>query len=346
MQLQVSVIIVTYNGFNYIDTCVDSLIQTGFKNMEIIVVDNGSTDGTTQHLTHKYPTVHVVSLGQNRGPAAARNEGIRQAKGEYVMFLDNDTYVEKNTLPEAINIFEQNSTVGLIQCKLVFAHDAQLLDCTGEYLGQWGFLVHRTEVGQPDDLAEKPVTIFSAKSAGMCIRKKILVQQGDFDPDYFIYLEETDLAWRAWMAGYTALYVPSSVVFHESGTSSLILSKNQHDYNGKFHGCKNYILTLLKNLEGKNLLKILPLHIVLWVGLAYYSLFQRKLQPWIWIHQAIWWNMVHFHETWKKRQQVQQTRKKTDDEILPHIMRKKALSYYTNKVRHIKIGNAEGFIKS
>ncbi|CAN5191777.1 glycosyltransferase family 2 protein [soil metagenome] len=346
MHPTVSIIIVTYNGYAYINRCVQSIVDNPYKEKQIIIVDNGSTDGTVKLLKSKYSNINIIALPKNIGPSAARNEGIKQATGEYVMFLDNDTQIHKNTITEALKIFEQNKNLGLIQCKLLFTHDPTLLDCTGEYVGQWGFLVHRTEVGQNDDNATKPETVFSAKSAGMIIRGKTLDEIGGFDPDYFIYLEETDLAWRAWHHGYKALYVPKSIVYHESGTSSIILSKKAHDYNGKFHGCKNYILTLIKNLELKNLVKILPIHIILWVGLAYYSLLQGKIQPWIWIHQAIWWNIWHIHSTLRKRMQVQKNRQCTDDEILPQIMKKKPLSYYTNKVKYIKVGNAEGFIKS
>lgn len=346
MDKKISIIIVTYNGFEYIDRCVRSIVENPYKDVQIIVVDNGSNDGTPSRLQEKYPEVELVPLTHNIGPAAARNEGIQKAKGKYILFLDNDTEIDEKTIPVGINLFNEHPEAGILQSKLVFQHDTSLLDCTGEFLGQWGFLVHRTEVGQKDDNVTESEIIFSAKSAGMWIRKDTLDAIGSFDPDYFIYLEETDLAWRSWMAGYTALYAPHSVVHHTSGTSSIILPSQTHDYNGKFHGCKNYIQTLIKNLEMKNLLQILPLHVVLWTGLAYYSLLQRKTKPWLWIHAAIWWNCTHIFSTLKKRAIIQSRRKQSDDQFFPFIMRKKSLSYYTNKVRSIKIGNAEGFIKS
>ncbi len=347
MQPTVSIIIATYNGFSYIDTCLQSVNKNSYPQKQIIVVDNGSTDNTVAKLKDKYPNITIIALRNNRGPAAARNEGIKKATGEFILFLDNDTQIESHTIQEAVRIFNTDENIGIIQCKLIFAHDPSLLDCTGEYLGNWGFLVHRTEVGQKDDNAAIPERIFAAKSAGMCIRRKILDEISGFDPDYFIYLEETDLAWRTWLHGYTAYYVPTSIVYHTSGTSSIILSKNIHDYNVKFHGCKNYILTLLKNLGCAHLLTILPIHLILWVGLAYYALARGHAHSWLWIHKAIGWNIWHLGATFKKRNMIQATRKKTDSEIFKYIQRSKPFSYFISKVMPKKtIGNSEGFFKS
>ena len=342
----ISVIIVTHNGYAYIKECLASVKQNPYTHLQIIVVDNASTDLTPQKLHEEFANIEIIELPQNIGPAAARNHAIEHIKGEYVLFLDNDTTVEKNTIYEALNVFYTSIHIGIVQCKLVFMHDHDRLDCTGEYISNLGFLVHRTEVGAQDDRKENPEVIFAAKSAGMFIQKKVLDEVGSFDPDYFIYLEETDLAWRAWHRGYTAAYAPKSIVYHASGTSSKILTAEIHDYNAKFHGCKNYVLSLIKNLSFKNLITILPVHIVLWIGLAYYSLLKGYVKPWIWIHQALFWNIRHLNQTLIKRTIVQKRRKLSDEAIFKHALKHKNLRYYITKVTTpIKVGNAEGFFK-
>tara|TARA_B100000315_G_C14499515_1_gene551652 strand:+ start:544 stop:1032 length:489 start_codon:yes stop_codon:yes gene_type:complete len=152
------------------------------------------------------------------------------------------------------------------------------IDYVGEYIGTNGFLVQVAPAGTKDEgQFDKQYPILAAKSAGMFIKREAFDVAGGFDEDYFIYVEETDLGWRTWLAGYTVVFAPKCKVYHKFGTSSVILGKHKNDYNSKFHGTKNYILTFLKNLNFFYLVRILPVHIFLWLGLAWFSLFQRRL---------------------------------------------------------------------
>ena len=330
----------------------ETVLQGKTKSLEVIVVDNGSTDGTVDYLNQKYHQLKqdgkflCVALDKNYGPAKARNIGVKNSQGKYLGFLDNDTEVDKNWADEAVKVFNSDKRIGIVQCKLLLNQERSKLDYVGEYLGQNGFLVQRCQDGEIDrGQYDQQVEILAAKSAGMFISRVAFEAVGGFDEDYFIYVEETDLGWRCWLAGYKAVYAHKSMVYHEFGTSTLSLGQQKKSYQAKFHGCKNYILSLTKNLELINLGKILPVHVFLWWGLAWYSLiFSRNWQSWWWIHKAIFWNLINLSSTRQKRSLIQSKRQLSDQQLFDKILKKKSWSYFLDKARDTRqVGHAQGF---
>lgn len=347
--VRVSIIIVNFNGFSYVERCVESVLKCDYDSFQVIVVDNGSSDGSAEKLNEKYSNrLKIVCLDKNYGPSKARNEGVRAAQGKYIGFLDNDTIVDPGYISEAIQVFESDPKIGAVQCKLLLMDYPDQIDYVGEFLGTNGFLVQVAPAKTLDrGQFDKQYPILAAKSAGMFIRKDAFDAAGGFDEDYFIYVEETDLGWRVWLIGFEVVFAPKSKVYHKFGTSSMILGKAQNEYNAKYHGSKNYILTLIKNFSFPYLIKILPIHVLLWFGLAWFSLMRGKWNSFLWIHKGIFWNFSHLPQTWNKRNKVQRSRLIDDKSLFKELMKKKEFSYYLKKTtsRH-KIGNAEGFIKS
>src|SRR3990167_5685966 len=166
---KVSAVIVNYDGKEYADKCVNSIFEGGFDDLEVIVVDNGSVDGSVEYLKEKYRAyserLKVVALDKNYGPSYARNEGVRVAEGKYIGFLDNDTEVEKNWAEAAVAEFEKDAKVGIIQCKLILSKEREKLDYVGEYIGQNGFLVQRAQTAEVDyGQYDQKVEILAARS--------------------------------------------------------------------------------------------------------------------------------------------------------------------------------------
>lgn len=346
----VTIIVINFNGKKYILNCLKSIFKNCYQNYEIIVVDNGSTDDSLQAIRKIFKdkkNLQFLNLKRNFGPAYARNQGVKKAKGDYLGFLDNDTLVNQNWIKEALVEFEKNKKLGIVQCKLLLAQEKNKIDYVGEFLGQNGFLVQIAKGGEKDKgQYEKKINILAAKSAGMFIRKELFLKLGGFDPDYFIYVEETDLGWRSWLLGYETLFVPKSIVYHESGISTIILGKSKTDFNAKFHGTKNYILTLFKNLETINLWKILPIHLFLWVGLAWFMFFRGYFRQFLWIHQGIFWNIINLKKNIKKRKKIQGKRVVRDQDLFKIFMKRKSFSYFLNKViKPHQVGNADSFLK-
>lgn len=344
-----SVVIVNYNGKQYLTRCVKSIVESNSQDCEIVVVDNGSSDDSVVFIKDVYSCLKdklkVVALAKNYGPARARNEGMKVVEGEYVCFLDNDTQVHPNWAIEAIKEFKKDGKIGIVQCKLLLSQERGKLDYVGEYLGQNGFLVQRAYGGEVDSgQYDKNVEILAAKSAGMFIRKAVFEKIGGFDSDYFMYVEETDLGWRSWLLGYKNIFVYKSVVYHEFGTSSITIGKMKASYHAKFHGSKNYILTLFKNLETKNLFRILIPHIILWLGLAGYNLFRGRIRECYWILLGIGWNVGNLPKSLQKRKIVQQARVKGDAELFKIFMKKMPFWYFLKKATvKMHLGNAESF---
>lgn len=348
---RLSVVIVNCNGFEFTQACIKSVVKSKLNNKEIIVVDNGSQDESIAKLKAQFSDLVaeqkliLLSFDTNQGPAKARNYGVSRSQGEILAFLDNDTQVADDWDKIALELFARFPKLGVIQSKLLLAQEPNKIDYVGEFMGNNGFLVQvapggTIDTGQFDQL----FFILAAKSAGMFIRRSTFDEINGFDEDYFIYVEETDLGWRSWLAGYQNIFLPNSVVYHESGSSSITLGQQKVNFNAKFHGCKNYILTLYKNLSLSNLVLILPWHVILWIGLAFFSLLKGNLNESKWILGGIWWNIVHLPISTKKRRIVQSSRCVSDQTLFGPLMKRKPFSYFLAKaINKHTLGNANSF---
>jgi GT2 family glycosyltransferase len=345
----VSIVIVNYNGKAYIEHCVDSVLKSTYSNIEVIVADNGSTDDSVSWLKKQFGhdrRLNITEIGENRGPAFARNRGVESATGKYIAFLDNDTEPEPNWLEPLVKTMENDPTIGACQCKLLLMKERDKIDYVGDYISNLGFLIQRVPGGETDTgQADSRVEILSAKSAAMFIRADVFNEIGGFDEDYFIYVEETDLGWRTWLKGYRIIFVPESRVYHEFGTSQIILGAKQN-HLVKFHGTKNYITTLIKNLGTREVVKIVPIHIILWLGIAGWSFFRGNVREAGWVLKGVWYVLINIKTVLQKRKNIQGWRKVSDKELLRKIMKKRNFSYFYNKLAAVhKIGNAEGFFR-
>jgi len=211
------------------------------------------------------------------------------------------------------------------------AHDE--LDYVGDRITQFGFLIQRAKFrevdhGQFDELSE----IFAAKSAGMIVRRDVFLEVEGFDDAYFIYMEDTDLCWRIWLAVYRVVCLPTSVVYHDFDIVTNQLSLGSK-FLVKYHGTKNYVMTLLKNLNGRNLMEMLPSHLVLWTGIAVWHESKKRFTESSWIVRGILWNIMNFGTIWAKRKKIQSSiRKVPDSELMPRIMSRTNLRYLYDKI--------------
>lgn len=333
----VSVIIVNFNGRPLLIDCLKSVMATAYPAFEVIVVDNGSTDDSVASLNREGLTsdagIRIIALERNHGPARARNEGARAAGGRYLAFLDNDTQVDPAWITNAVAALEKDGSVGAVQCKLLFQNEPGKFDCAGEFLGPSGFLVQRAKYKETDHgQHDGPVDLLAAKSAGMFTRADVFREIGGFDEDYFIYMEETDLCWRSWLRGHRTIFCAGSVVYHTFSSTKDIVDSDTNNYLVRFHGTKNYIMTLIKNLGSWRLLVTLPVHISMWLGLAIYFMFRGNARSALNIIRGIGWNILHLPATLRKRWLVQRGRLVPDSTLLKTVMQKDSL---LNKVRQV-----------
>jgi len=336
-QPQVSVIIVNHNGIAFIEDCLKSVLNSQYTNFEVILVDNGSTDGSLERAREAFgsePRLRFVQNNASLGPAVGRNRGARVARGRYLIFLDNDTQVENEWIGGFVAVFENDSSIGAAQAKLLRMGSVEQYDCAGDYLGPLGFLIERSrgarDTGQLDFIAD----ILSAKSAGSIIRRDLFERIGGFDEDYYMYLEETDLSWRVWLSGHRVVFVPNAVVYHAFNTPKKDFKRYYTKDIVRYYGCRNYITTLIKNLEFGNLIKMLPIHIACWIALSFFFALRGGLLDSFYILKGIGWNVLNLGTLLSKRKCINKNvRVVSDADLLNKIMDNKRINYYLGKAK-------------
>lgn len=209
---RVSVVIPSWNGADLLAHALHSLDEQSWRDFEIVVVDNASTDATLPMLERDHPGVRVVALEENLGFAGAVNAGIDASQGEIVALLNNDTEADPEWLAHLVRAFDDNPDIGSCASKMLDFHDRTLVDSAGDQLGV--FASQRGH-GMPDGPAfAQPRDVLSPCGGAAAYRRELFDDVGTFDERYFAYFEDVDLGIRALLAGYRCLYVPGAVVYH------------------------------------------------------------------------------------------------------------------------------------
>jgi len=257
---KVSVIIVNYNGKELLKKCLESLFKVEYENFEVILVDNNSTDRTLEFVTKNYPSIIIIKLDSNKGFAEPNNIGSKIAKGDYLLFLNNDTIVTPDFISKMIKVVENDKKIGICQ-SLLLKPDGSI-DSSGDFIDKLGIVYNsKTKI---DEIRE----ISSARGASMLIREKIFDELGGFDEKFFVSFEDVDLSWRAWILGYRVILIPASVVYHTGGTT---IEKMKSEI--AFHGFKNQLSMKLTNFELKFAIKNMTLFFLIYGS--------RELRIWL-----------------------------------------------------------------
>lgn len=250
---EVSVIIPNFNGIAYLDGVLSSLERQTLKNFEVIMVDNGSSDGSSAFVASHYSWVHIIELPENFGFCKAVNDGIRMARAPYVLLLNNDTEVEENFLEEMTAAIHRHKKAFSCAAKMVQYHDREKLDDAGNYYSALGWAFARGK-GKDIHSYEKEEKIFASCAGAAIYRKKIFDKIGYFDEEHFAYLEDMDVGYRARIHGYQNWYAPKAVVYHVgSGTSGSRYNQFKIRYSSR-----NNVYLIYKNMPFLQLLLNLP----------------------------------------------------------------------------------------
>lgn len=238
-----SVIVVNHNGKALLEDCLNSLAAQTYRHFEVIFVDNGSTDSSIARAVALMPDVRVVSLNENLGFAGGNNEGIRQARGSFIVLLNNDTQPAPEFLEELVRAAEREPRAGMVAPKILNFFDRTRIDSVGgllvcrDGLAQGRGRGERDE-GQFDDLEE----VLLPSGCAALFRRELLDECGLLDERFFAYCEDTDLGLRARWAGWTAVSAPRAVVYHKYSGSSGVYSPLK-----MFLVERNHYLVALKN---------------------------------------------------------------------------------------------------
>ncbi len=254
MPPRVTVVIPNWNGERFLRTCLDSLESQTFEDFGTILVDNGSTDNSLAFAAEHFPEVEIVSLKENRGFSAAVNAGIQASETELVALLNNDTEQDPDWLAALVEAAERHPEAALFASKLVDFHDRRMLDGAGDALRLSG-LPYRLGHGEEDrGQYDSPTYVFGACAAAALYRRKMLGEIGLFDEDFFAYCEDGDLSFRAQLAGYRCLYIPSAIVYHMGSAST----GGKRGETATRLGTRNSVSLLVKNLPLSLVPHVLP----------------------------------------------------------------------------------------
>ena len=250
--LEASVVIVTWNGLRHLQRCLPALADQTGVGCETIVVDNGSTDGTAEWIADAYPGIVLKRLAFNHGFSEANNIGFGLARGPLIATLNNDAFPDRDWLRSLVRAAREHPEAGSFASRIVLDRDPSIIDSAGVVTDVLGIAWdrHNAEPVGVDAAGE----IFGACAGAALYRKDLLDETGGFDPAFFAYLEDVDLAWRARWLGWTARYVPDARVVHAHSATGTEESPFK-----TFHLGRNKIWTVAKNHPTRALLLHGPL---------------------------------------------------------------------------------------
>jgi GT2 family glycosyltransferase len=218
--VKISVIVLNWNGRQFLPECLDSLAAQTIGDFEVVLVDNGSTDGSARCLREDYPWVKLIELPINIGFAAGNNCGFEAATGEFIVALNNDTRLEPDFLAELLTVAQASPKVGMVAAKMLNYFERERIDAIALKIGING-LGYNIGYGEQDlGQYDGTVTAFGPCGGAALYRRTMIEQIGFFDPEFFAYYEDFDLAWRGRLAGWECACAPRAVVYHVHSATS------------------------------------------------------------------------------------------------------------------------------
>ncbi len=305
-----AVVIPTWNGAHFLGACLGSLVAQTHP-AEIILIDNGSTDGTAELVRERFPGVTLLGLGANRGFAGAVNVGIAHALKagvDYVALFNNDAVAAPDWLERLVDCAEAHPEAGTVTSKFLLS-DGVHIDSTGDFYSSWGWAYPRgrDEVDRGQYDAPELREVFCGSGGASLFRARMLIEVGPFDEDYFAYLEDQDLGFRAQLMGWRARYEPAAVAYHRMmGTSARLPNF------GRYQAIRNCIYLYVKNLPSPLCWRYLPKFVLGLLLMAANDVRRRRFRA---IARAYLDACLHLPAMLRKRRQVQASRRVEVDYI-------------------------------
>lgn len=285
----VAIVILNWNGRPLLQIFLPSVVAAQYESLQVVVIDNGSTDDSISFLASNFPQVRVVSLSKNEGFANGYNLGLQQIEADYFLLLNSDVAVSPNFLEPLVALLEKDASIAACQPKILSydkKEEFEYAGASGGWIDQLGYPFARgrvfdtleTDNGQYDQVSP----IFWASGAALFIRSSVYRALGGFDPYFFAHQEEIDLCWRIQLAGYRIVNCPQSIVWHKGGST---LPKG--NARKTFLNYRNNHIMLLKNMPLLSLIWVWPLRLALDGLAAWRALFGGD--------PGYWWAVARAH---------------------------------------------------
>lgn len=245
---KVSLLVLNYNGGQFIKKCLGSLLKQTYPNFEVIVIDNNSTDDSVIFVKKNFPNIKIIIFDKNLGFAGGYNKAISKIKTEYIALINNDAVADKKWLSESMKIIMTDKKIVASTSKILFYDKPQIINSAGTKITPIGA---GFDIGFGESSKKYNYNQYNCSASGcaMIIKREAFNKIGGFDSAYFAYFEDVDLSWRLWLYGYKIVYVSTAIVYHKFGASFGGLESPNRVYYGE----RNRICNILKNFESKNL---------------------------------------------------------------------------------------------
>ncbi len=283
MNPRVAIVILNWNGLSFLKRFLNSVVNTAYSNLQVVIGDNASTDGSLAFVRAYFPNVLIIENDKNYGFAEGYNRVLSQLDADYFVLLNSDVFVPKDWISPVIEMMEADESIAAAQPKIKWFDDKRKFEyagAAGGFLDCYGFPfcrgrmfdINETDEGQYDN----PVEVFWASGAALFVKRSCWIRVGGLDPDLFAHMEEIDICWRLKNLGYKVIYCPDSEIFHVGGGTL-----NSDNPFKTYLNFRNNLYILQKNLPLKE---------------AYVMIFLR-----FWIDLIAW---LHFIVTGKFRHAV------------------------------------------
>jgi GT2 family glycosyltransferase len=276
---RVTIAILNYDGRELLDLVVPHVLAQRYVDKRILIVDNGSRDGSAEHVKTRWSAVEVLSIPENIGVAAALNRAVAASRSEFLALLNNDVELEPRWLDELVAALDAHPEAASASGKLLRYYDRDIIDAAGDLMLWSGAVVNRGS-GEPDcGQFDQPQAVFAACAGAALYRRRAFEVVGPFDESFFAYLEDIDWSIRAQLAGLGSRYVPTAVGYHMRGATT----DRQKGYYGRLQR-RNQLLLVVKNFPSAALLRHgwkIAIHQLLWLAAsARERMFQEHLRTW------------------------------------------------------------------
>ncbi len=268
----ITVIIPNYNGMRFLPDCIASLKKQTVGEFEILIVDNGSKDeslGWIKEEKSKDTRISLIALPENKGFAGGVNAGLRATNSEFVILLNNDTVAEPDFIEKLYERIKESEDIFAVSAQMIKAADHSLIDSAGDGI-TWVGWAYQRGIDEKAELHQKEKDVFSACAGAAIYRKKILDEIGYFDEMHFAYLEDIDLSWRARLAGYRIIYLPSAKVYHLGSATS---GSKYNAFKVRLSSRNNIYLHYKNQPTGQLIINFIPL----WIGVLGKGVFFKRI---------------------------------------------------------------------
>ena len=303
----ISIIIINYKTYQFLHDCLISIKQSSYPNIETIVFDNSSVPQKINLVKKGFTKTKFITSSKNLGFGPANNKTAKKARGQYLFFLNPDTKMATDTLSLLVKKMQSDTRIGICGCRML-SYDGKKTHHCGIGIDILGFPSNSKKT-------------FYIEGSALMISKKLFSQLKGFDPAYFMFHEDVDLCWRAWLYGYTVTVEPLAKIFHQIGAISggTTPGKKQSYRTStlrRYYSERNNIRTLLKNYQTPTFIVILPLYLI--HNLFEFLFFMLTLHPRLvyFYLKGYLWNLINLPPTLKLRRQVQNHRQISDRQIL------------------------------